>query len=102
MSYTAAISLVIAVGVTRILRDDHSAEETALGFLIGGISLFAFAIMRRKAQKITIPWQPIAVLVMFVIGAGYLLSGKHLTAEGAFKSVARQIGAMLKSPTEAP
>src|SRR5258706_7596116 len=31
MSYGVAVLLVLSIGVTRILRDDHSAEEIALG-----------------------------------------------------------------------
>jgi membrane-associated phospholipid phosphatase len=101
MSYGLTVLLVVAIGITRILRDDHSAAEIALGFAIGGISISCFALLRRKAPQAAIPWQQIAGLVVFLIGASYLLSGKHLTAEGAVNEIARQIVAKLRTHTTA-
>jgi membrane-associated phospholipid phosphatase len=101
MSYGLTVLLVVAIGVTRILRDDHSAEEIALGFAIGGISVWCFALLRRKAQHTAIPWQQIAGLVVFLIGAAYLLSGKHLTAEGTINEIAQQVAATLRDHTTA-
>ena len=42
VSYCLTVLLVVAIGFTRILRDDHSAEEIALGFGIGGVSILFF------------------------------------------------------------
>lgn len=97
MSYSLTVLLVVAIGITRILRDDHSVEEIAFGFAIGSISMLLFALMRRKAQQTAIRWQPIAGLVMFLIGAAYVLSGKHLTTEGGLNEIAQQIVTKLRS-----
>jgi hypothetical protein len=101
MSYGVAVLLVLSIGVTRILRDDHSAEEIALGLVTGSISISFFAWLRRKAQQTAIRWQTIAGLVVFLIGATYLLSGKHLTAERALNRLAQQIVATLQAHTRA-
>jgi undecaprenyl-diphosphatase len=99
MSNGLTVLLVVAIGITRILRNDHSAEEITLGFVIGGISISCFALLRRKAQQTAVPWQRVAGLLVILIGAAYLLSGKHLTAEGAVNEIAHEIVAKLRIHT---
>jgi len=90
MMYTAAGALVLAIGVTRVLRHDHSVAEVVGGILIGGASILVFASRQKKTRQITLVWQPLVVFAICLGAVAWLLSGQHVTAEESIREMAQK------------
>ena len=76
--YIAAGVLIFVIGISRIVRADHSELEVLGGFLIGSIAILTFALGLKQTGQITFVGRPLAVIVISLgrscLGAKWLPS----------------------------
>lgn len=93
--YCGAAALIVAIGVSRVAIEAHTAQEVAIGLLIGSASILLFCALRGKQERIALSSR--AVLQMSPLAVLYaacvLLLAGHWTAEPYIDAIAARIGA---------
>lgn len=76
-AWLAAMILVAAIAVSRLILRLHTPEESVAAFLIGGCAL-ALLAAERTAAPVALPWKSFAFLFLLL---AVVTHGHHLTAE---------------------
>ena len=95
----AAGALLVGIGWSRVATGSHSADEVAVGFLIGAAALAVFLILYRRSGSPRVP--PWPLLAGFAVVAA-LLVGRHMTIEPVLGRFARDLRTALDACEEPP
>ncbi|MGH2509535.1 MAG: phosphatase PAP2 family protein [Ktedonobacteraceae bacterium] len=83
-----ALTVVVAIAITRLLLHLHTPQEVAVAFIIGGGGLGFLTVRRNWAEPVALPWTGLACLFAVLV---FVAHGHDLTAEPELIHFARQL-----------